>query len=398
MGGSTPSREDELAIALRDALAAAFAVHLSRSQGSRDFARRVGLDKSLGWKVWRMSTAPSAAAFLRVFPKARGVRGLVETAQAKASPRALAEPVACLAKELLDVRAAAAGASPAAGAARAAPRLPRAAVLAQLARQFELDAETLGSSLELRVGAFMLVPDAAGERVSVAACALVAGPRCYRAAARAAVYMPLASWEGGSSVRPHAASPADLPEVPGFVAELSTPGIDRRQFESFCRGPGDGPREWSFLPRPGVPETLAFLETIRGAGSMWAAAEHDFAALSMAITAPTRRAVLDIWVHRSMQVPDVTVSCREVQALLPHPGAPERMLPSPFPDGVLLESRKPGFGPGFADANACYRALLDRGAATLDTRVGEFRLLRASVPHPAHGACIVADWPLPMRS
>jgi hypothetical protein len=131
---------------------------------------------------------------------------------------------------------------------------------------------------------------------------------------------------------------------------------------------------------------------------MWAAAEHDFAALSMAITAPTRRAVLDIWVHRSMQVPDVTVSCREVQALLPHPGAPSRMLPSPFPDGVLLESRKPGFGPGFADANACYRALLDRGAATLDTRVGEFRLLRASVPHPAHGACIVADWPLPMRS
>jgi len=345
LGGPTPSREDELAIALRDALAAAFAVHLSRSQGSRDFARRVGLDKSLGWIVWRMSTAPSADAFLRVFPKARGVRGLVETARAKASPRALAEPVARLAHTLLDVRAA-----------------------------------------------------AAGERVGVAACALVAGPRCYRAAARAAVYMPLASWEGGSSVRPHAASPADLPEVPGFVAELSTPGIDRRQFESFCRGPGDGPREWSFLPRPGVPETLAFLETIRGAGSMWAAAEHDFAALSMAITAPTRRAVLDIWVHRSMQVPDVTVSCREVQALLPHPGAPERMLPSPFPDGVLLESRKPGFGPGFADANACYRALLDRGAATLDTRVGEFRLLRASVPHPAHGACIVADWPLPMRS
>jgi hypothetical protein len=42
----TPSRENELAITLRDALAAAFAVHLSRSQGARDFARRVGLDKS----------------------------------------------------------------------------------------------------------------------------------------------------------------------------------------------------------------------------------------------------------------------------------------------------------------------------------------------------------------
>ena len=395
----TPSRENELAIALRDALAAAFAVHLSRSQGSRDFARRMGLDKSLGWKVWRMSTAPSAAAFLRVFPKARGVRALVETAVANSSPRSLAEPVARLAQELLQVRAAAAGASSVADAVKVAPRLPRVEVVAQLARQFELDAETLGFSIELRVGAFMLVPDAASGRVSLAACTLLAGPRCFRAGVRAAVYMPLAAWEAGGSIRPHAASPAGLSEVPGFVPQLSTPGITAEQFESFRRGGGngDGPREWCFLPRPGVPEVLAFLETMRGAGNMWAAAEHDFAFLSMAITAPMRRAVLDIWVHRSMPMPDVTVSCRTVQALLPHPGAPSRMLPSPFPDGVLLECRKPGFGPGLAEANARYRALLERGAAELGTEVGEFRLLRASVPHPAHGACIVADWPLPKR-
>lgn len=392
----TPSRENELAIALRDALAAAFAVHLSRNQGARDFARRVGLDKSLGWKVWRMSTAPSAAAFLRVFPKARGVRTLVETAEAKASPRALAEPVARLAQELLNVRADAARVSSAAGAVQTAPRLPRVEVLAQLARQFDLDAETLGFSIQLRVGAFMLVPDTVSGRVSLAACTLIAGPRCYRAGVRAAVYMPLAAWKAGGSIRPHAASPADPSEVPGFVAQLSTPGIAPGQFESFRRS--DGAREWSFLPRPGVPEMLAFLETMRGAGSMWAAAEHDFAFLSMAITAPMRRAVLDIWVHRSMPMPDVTVSCRTVQALLPHPGASSRMLPSPFPDGVLLECRKPGFGPGLSEADGRYCALLERGAAELGTKVGEFRLLRASVPHPAHGACIVADWPLPKRS
>jgi hypothetical protein len=395
----TPSRENELAIALRDALAAAFAVHLSRNQGARDFARRVGLDKSLGWKVWRMSTAPSAAAFLRVFPKARGVRTLVETAEAKASPRALAEPVARLAQELLNVRADAARASAAADAVQTAPRLPRVEVLAQLARQFDVDSESLGFSIELRVGALMLVPDAASGRVSLAACTLIAGPRCYGAGVRAPVYMPLAAWEAGGSVRPHAASPAGLSEVPGFVPQLSTPGIAAEQFECFRRGGGngDGPYEWCFLPRPGVPEVLAFLETMRGAGNMWAAAEHDFAFFSMAITSPMRRAVLDIWVHRSMQMPDVTVSCRTVQALLPHPGASSRMLPSPFPDGVLLECRKPGFGPGLSEADGHYRALLERGAAELGTKVGEFRLLRASVPHPAHGACIVADWPLPKR-
>ena len=400
MAEPTPSRENELAIALRDALAAAFAVHLSRSQGARDFARRVGLDKSLGWKVWRMSTAPSAAAFLRVFPKARGVRALVETAEAKASPRALAEPVARLAQELLKVRAAAARASLAADAVQSAPRLPRVEVLAQLARQFDVDSESLGFSIELRVGALMLVPDAASGRVSLAACTLLAGPRCFRAGVRAAVYMPLAAWKAGESIRPHAASPAGLSEVPGFVPQLSTPGIAAEQFESFRRGggSGDGPYEWCFLPRPGVPEVLAFLETMRGAGNMWAAAEHDFAFFSMAITAPMRRAVLDIWVHRSMLMPDVTVSCRTVQALLPHPGAPSRMLPSPFPDGVLLECRKPGFGPGLAEVDAGYRALLERGAAELGTQVGDFRLLRASVPHPAYGACIVADWPLPKRS
>ena len=396
----TPSREHELAIALRDALGAAFAVHLSRSQGARDFARRMGLDKSLGWKVWRMSTAPSAAAFLRVFPKARGVHALVETAVANSSPRSLAEPVARLAQELLKVRAAAAGTSSAADAVKVAPRIPRVEVVAQLARQFELDAETLGFSIELRVGAFMLVPDAASGRVSLAACTLLAGPRCYRVGVRAAVYMPLAAWEAGGSIRPHAASPAGLSEVPGFVPQLSTPGITAEQFETFRRGGGngDGPYEWCFLPRPGVPEVLAFLETMRGAGNMWAAAEHDFAFFSMAITAPMRRAVLDIWVHRSMLMPDVTVSCRTVQALLPHPGAPSRMLPSPFPDGVLLECRKPGFGPGLAEVDARYRALLERGAAELGTQVGDFRLLRASVPHPAYGSCIVADWPLPKRS
>ena len=396
----TPSRENELAIALRDALAAALAVHLSRNQGARDFARRVGLDKSLGWKVWRMSTAPSAAAFLRVFPKSRGVRTLVETAEAKASPRALAEPVARLAQELLKVRADAARASSAADAVQSAPRLPRVEVLTQLAKQFDVDSESLGFSIELRAGALMLVPDAASGRVSLAACTLIAGPRCYRAGVRAPVYMPLAAWEAGGSVRPDAASPAGLSEVPAFMPQLSTPGIAAEQFACFRRGGGnsDGPYEWCFLPRPGVPEVLAFLETMRGAGNMWAAAEHDFAFFSMAITAPMRRAVLDIWVHRSMPMPDVTVSCRTVQALLPHPEAASRTLPSPFPDGVLLECRKPGFGPGLAEVDARYRALLERGAAELGTKVGEFRLLRASVPHPAHGACIVADWPLPKRS
>ena len=306
----TPSREHELAIALRDALAAAFAVHLSRSQGARDFARRMGLDKSLGWKVWRMSTAPSAAAFLRVFPKARGVRALVETAVANSSPRSLAEPVARLAQELLKVRAAAAGTSSAADAVKVAPRMPRVEVVAQLARQFELDAETLGFSIELRVGAFMLVPDAASGRVSLAACTLLAGPRCYRVGVRAAVYMPLAAWEAGGSIRPHAASPAGLSEVPGFVPQLSTPGITAEQFETFRRGGGngDGPYEWCFLPRPGVPEVLAFLETMRGAGSMWAATEHDFAFFSMAITAPipvgTRRTMPAV--ARAIRPPSTT--------------------------------------------------------------------------------------------
>lgn len=397
MAAPTPSTVDSVALALRDALAAALAEHLQRSKGARDFARRAGLDKSIGWKLWRMTTAPSAVALLRVLPKARGVRVILEAVRAKTQSRVLADDVERLAAELLALRSAAER-STAFTEPAAAPRQPRSVVVARLEQGFAEAVETAGFSLELRLGAFLLAPDALRDRVDLAACTLVDGPRCYRPDTRATVYAPITAWQGKSGVPRPSGSPTSLESVPGFLPDLSTPGIDAAQFAAFRRTEESVIPHWSFLPRPGVPETLAFLEMSRSIGSIWAAEPRDFGSLSLGITAPMQRAVLDIWVHRSMPTPDFTVSFRQVNAVIPHPGAPSRLLPSPFPDGVLLECSKPGLGPSMREANSRYRALLDRAVAALGAKLADFRHFRASVRHPAYGAFLVVDWPLPIRA
>lgn len=398
MPAPLPPTVESVALALRDALAAALGEHLQRSKSSRDFARRTGLDKSIGWKLWRMTTAPSATALLRVLPKARGVRVIVEAVRGHSRTRALADDVARLANELLALRATAESDAQAGGQAPAAPPTPRTRVIAQLERGFGEAVQTHGFSLEMRIGAFLLAPDAARERVDLAACALVDGPRCYRPDARAVVYVPILSWQARSAATGPAIPSAGLDGVPGFVADLSTEGIDAAQFTAFRRHKDSVLQEWSFVARPGVPEMLSFLEVSRGAGSIWAAEPRDFGSLSMAITAPMRRAVFDIWVHRAMPTPDFTVSFRQVQAVIAHPGAPSQLLPSPFPDGVLLECRKPTLGAVLAQANTRYRALLQRGAAAIGAEMADFRQFRVSVQHPPFGSFLVVDWPLPARA
>lgn len=400
-----PSSEEELAVALRDSLATTLEKHIERGRSSRDFARRLGLDKSLGWKLWRMSTAPSAAALLRVLPKSRGMQTMLDAVRAHSPSRALADQVSAIATALLAARASAEkqaaeaglGGPATSGPSRPLAKVPRVTGVARLAQRFDEDSDRVGTSLELRVGAFLLAPDENRERVHVSACAMIVGPRCFRPNLRAIVYSPIARWEGSSEIDVRASGATTMQQAPGFLPELSTVGIHADQFEAIEFDRGQPLRYCTFLPRPGVPETLSFLEVVRSAGDVWAKDRHAFGSLSMRISAPTRRATLDIWVHRSLPTPDFTVSCREVSSIIPHPAAPSAPLPSPLPDGVLLGSKSSSLGPAIREDNERYRMLLDRGAAQIGAELRDFRLFRASVKHPALGASIVADWPLPKR-
>ena len=400
-----PSSEEELAVALRDSLATTLEKHIERGRSSRDFARRLGLDKSLGWKLWRMSTAPSAAALLRVLPKSRGMQAMLDAVRAHSPSRALADQVSEIATALLAARASAEkkaaetvlGGLATSGPSQPPAQVPRASVVARLARRFDEDSNQVGTSLELRIGAFLLAPDEKLERVHISACTMIVGPRCYRPNLRAIVYSPIARWEGDSEIDVCASDVIAIPKVPGFVPDLSTAGIHAEQFDVIEIDRGQPLRSCTFLPRPGVPETLAFLEVVRSAGDVWAKARHAFGSLSMRIAAPTRRALLDIWVHRSLPTPDFTVSCREVQSVIPHPAAASAPLPSPLPDGVLLGSKSSSLGHTMREDNERYQTLLGRGAAEIGTELRDFRLFRASVKHPILGASIVADWPLAER-
>lgn len=400
-----PSSEEELAVLLRDSLATTLEKHIERGRSSRDFARRLGLDKSLGWKLWRMSTAPSAAALLRVLPKSRGMQTMLDAVRAHSPSRALVDQVSEIATALLAARASAEkqaaetvlGSMATSGPSQPLAQVPRASIVARLAQRFDEDSNQVGTSLELRIGAFLLAPDEKLERVHISACTMIVGPRCYRPNLRAIVYSPIARWEGNSKIDICAADALAIPKVPGFVPDLSTAGMYAEQFDVIEIDRGQPLRSCTFLPRPGVPETLSFLEVVRSAGDVWAKDRHAFGSLSMRITAPTRRAILDIWVHRSLPTPDFTVSCREVQSVIPHPAAASAPLLSPLPDGVLLGSKSSSLGRTMHEDNERYQTLLGRGAAEIGTALRDFRLFRASVKHPVLGASIVADWPLPER-
>lgn len=409
MSPEPTSREEALAVALRDALREALAQQLAKTGSIRQFAERMGCDKSLGWKLWRMATAPTGRAVLQVFPKARGVSKLLAAVKAKSGSPALVEAAAKAARDLLDCRvhAVAQFQLPAAerdgyltpSTAQLIPqaRLTRAAQRKAFEHQFALDSQALERSVELRIGAFLLRPDGSGHRADLAACALVCGPRTNRSDASVIVHTPICSWEGDGGTTTSGESSAGRGFAPGFQADLSTPGIHQGQFS--CDKPTDKVKvyEWRFQPRPGTPEVLAFLELVRGAGSIWSAEPHDFAALSMAIMVPTRRAILDIWVHRAYPTPDMTASSRRTEAIIPNPAVPSTLRPSPLPDGVLLECRKPGLGTEHAQHESAYRALVAKGAAALGSSMSEYRLFRLDARFPEYRSFQMVDWPLPGR-
>ncbi len=397
----SPSKE-EWATQLRDALAAALASTLARARSARDFARRLGLDKSIGWKVWRMATAPNGRAVLRVIPKQRGVKRIAEALRRKGIPAVQVDEIVRLAHGALvaeehERRAAADEMVDSANGRQTIPRLSSRAQVARREEEFGIATRTLGYSVEMRVGAFLLAPDRTGDRVSLAAATLVVGPRAARPGSAVRVYMPIAGWEGEKQPQLCGDEGELVSGVPGLVKSLCTEGLDESQFSRVDQPPEDLLPWLAVLPRPGTPETLAFLEVARGVGAIHAAEPHDFGSLSLVTGVPTRRVIFDVFFHRSLPVPHLTASYRTTKGVLPSPMAGTIRLASPFPDGAVLDCKRPGLGAGFADADARYRRLLAYATGALDRPLGEFQRYRVSLQFPAYMGHIVIDWPLPIK-
>lgn len=398
-----PSQQPSIehyASALRDALARALAEPLSRNRTVRAFSARVALDKSLGWKLWRMATAPTPDALLRVLPKSRGMRKIFAALRQQKIQLRMIESVEAAASQLLRAleEAERVGAAlPRTEGAVTSPRhIPRAELRKRYRRQHEEDAAAVGQSIELSVGAFFLTPDATNERVDIAACALVDGPRCSHGGLPVVVYASLAAWEGEKHIVAHEEGRRAPASIPGFLPELSSDGIHPSQFSVHAELPG-GATEWGFLPRPGTPETLAFLERLPSVGAIWAGEKDDSGLVCLSIRPPTRRAILEVFFHRALPAPALTVSFRKASFVYPAPPSRLEQLPNPFPDGMLLECKKPPLGLGSAQQAARYGRLLSTVVEAVGASMKDFRQYRISIETPPRKSFLIVDWPLPQR-
>ncbi len=305
------------AAALHEALAAALGPMLAKAHSARDFSRRLKLDKSLGWQLWRIATTPDPTAVLRALPGPRGCEYMqlalrlagVDEPRLHAIAEAL-ERLATLANEagtplrrlhtLVDLDGAtgiddghdirARGLRAEHAAAGMAER--RALLIRKNA--FKALSALRGVSMQLKVGALFVLPGAGlgaagnghvggghgdggaghgSDDIDLVGAQLQFGIAVTADTGPLTMYSPLASWEAGSIpshlVKPDAVAGA----VPWLVPNCSAPGVDALDIVvtlptgSFGRRKGPGevtPEEFERHSRIRPTATLSIRRPPRG--------------------------------------------------------------------------------------------------------------------------------------
>ncbi len=449
--GVAGAQDDPLlggATALHDALAAAVGPLLGRAHSARDFSRRLKLDKSLGWQLWRMATTPDPTAVLRALPGPRGCEYMqlalrlagVDEPGLHAITEAL-EKLATLANESgtplrrlhtlvelegtigvddgRDLR------TRGLRAERAAAGMAERRALLIRKNAFRALAALRGVSMQLKAGALFVLPGGGAgggghgsDDIDLVGAQLQFGIAVTADTGPLTMFSPLASWEAGS-VPSHLVKPdANAGVVPWLVPTCSAPGVEHLDIvvnlptDSFGRrkGPGELTREeverhyrirqtatLSIRRPPREPFWLAFCESIPKSGYVFRRQADDFGRLGVATGLPTRMVVLDVFVHRSLPAIDATAAY--VQHSTTHPilnpnvGASHQEQS----DAPLTCPRSISLPRAVADANAAYRALVHHALGEARQDLSRFKHYRAVAHYPVPVGSLVADWPLPER-
>jgi len=301
---SARQRAETSARALATATRTALGTLLQESGGARSCGRSLGLERTLGWKLWTVAQSSDLSTLLRALPGRRGWIQIVSALRSRGPVPEAAHGVQVAAEQLLAL----------VGELQRSPALLRAIGGGALDRAVDRDRmvsarrkarraneRVYGLHADLATVHALLAPEAATRRVTLACAAVFEGVVRSRPGMPWPIYARLATLDTRKGTRA-LGTPVDAksPLAP-VVAELSSPGALRGALRTGAREDGAF-LEIADLPAGDrTPMRIATGEFIRGA-SLRVRGRPDPVHLRLGSYLPADLLALQVLVHRSLSL------------------------------------------------------------------------------------------------
>lgn len=372
-------------------------------QGGRAAARRLGLDKSLGWKVFQLATARDDAAAAHSLLGQRAWSKVITALKQLDAPIAKVDALQCAIDSFEETLASSAvkrGAiadiflngtvSPTSG--RRLLRIRKEAS--------QTASSILGVRIAARVGCFLVAPSKTPRKVDVAVMAVIQGPEFLSSRAPVHLYIPMTSWtesrasiddgRTGEGATQHALYP--------LIIDLSSPNITQDELQ---RDPLNNRKSIDFFgtrPDRTEPLSLCFSEIQREAGSMYRESDDSWATLALPIELPIALVVFDVCVHREIPMDD-RIDAGLVDSRIPRRDGDQLRVDQRIQtEEQIVEINSLDLPAPIASHSATYHELVRRGAAELGTTIADYRFHRFAISYPPIKSLLMARWKLPARN
>ncbi len=388
---------------LRLALRAALEPHVRRTLGGRAAARKLGLDKSLGWKVFQLAFAADEETAASHIPGVRAWEKLFSALEQRQVNMVAAKNLRSAIDSL--------------ESALVSNKIKRGSIpelflngtvsqssgrhLLRIRRDATRTANSIfGVRIEARVACFLVAPSTTHGMVDLAGLTMIHAPEFLSSRAPLQLYVPLLAWSEssaaietqGGSLPTNAATGNALEPL---VIDLSSRGLTADELK---RDAEDKRKAIYFFGRRQdrtEPLSLCFAELQLEVGSMYGTMNDSSASLGIPIEEPIDLLVFDVCVHRSIPMSG------SIEAGVTDSRPPRRDGDRPkFDQRIRTEARlveidSLALPAPISAHSATYGELVRRGASALATTIDDYRLHRFAIAYPPTNAYLFARWKLP---
>jgi len=382
---------------LQSAMQQAFATILPRETSSRGIARRLSIDKMLGWQAQRIATAPDAATILSALPGDRGMALLIDALGHEVPSAAVVEEVRRADAALRGIFARD-GASSREVLAIAAGGLDSKAQRRTLDRMLKVHFDSAvairGEVANAEVVTWIATPSRDDPSlVTLTNLYFVAGLRTIRPLGPRVIYRGISAAsqvETSDWSLVDANAPVPLPLL---VPEASTPDLDACEVE-FKSTPRGGFVVADPDEHPSGTLTLGFADSIEGVGPIHRT-EHDRTGeLASQLAVPVKHFYLDVLFDMSLPPvePNAALYFSAAQGIEHGEFAELRRFTGEV-EGKFV--RSPALPKSSGVDPEKHLALLEHGAQLVDRSLEDFRCFRMHIAYPPTYTRAVVRWLLP---
>lgn len=396
-------RFNDLLGEVRTALARAIGPRIEVHQGGRAAARILGLDKTLGWRVFKTAFSNDEYGLLDVFP---GQRAWILVNKALAQLNLPAADMAELQRALDEFeRFIASNGIPRNDLSQwmqtmEQPESAEQRMVALRKQAAEANRASFGIYDQACLSASLIAPSRTAGLAAVAAVRLIDAPERHLSAGPNPIYRQMMTWNKDRVERSagQASFPPDASRAP-LVPELSSEGITDDELQVSRKNERV---QFDFLggrASRGEPMYFSFAEMSAAVGPMWTDGvdPDDCAEFANPIEIPCGRMVYDVLIHRDVPLGgpvegDLYKAERPRQA-----GDQINRQIRLRCNAKLMELDSSALAASLGRRGETYRALLAHGAAMLGTTLADFRVYRIAIEYPPLSSVCVIGWPLPPR-